>query len=121
MQKNKWGRIITVGSVQQSKPHKDMLVYASTKEAQMNIVKNLAKQLAPWGITINNISPGVIYTDRNKTALDDSIYMKEVLNNIPCGYIGKPEDCVGSMLFLCSEEARYITGIDLLVDGGLHL
>lgn len=86
MQQNKWGRIVTIGSVQQYKPHKDMLVYATTKAAQVSMVHNLAKQLAPDGITVNNIAPGVILTPRNEDALADEAYSKQIINGIHCGY-----------------------------------
>lgn len=121
MEENGWGRIVTIGSVQQYKPHKDMAVYASSKSAQMNLVTNLAKQLAPLGITINNLSPGVIATPRNADALADPDYSKKVYEGIPMGYAGKAEDCAGAALLLCSDEGRYITGIDLTVDGGMKL
>ncbi len=121
MKEKQSGRIVTVGSVQQYKPHKDMAVYAASKAAQMSLVTNLAKQLAPFGITVNNMSPGVIATPRNKEALEDKEYAKKVLDGIPCGYAGKSEDCAGGVLLLCSEEGRYITGTDLIIDGGMHL
>ena len=121
MKKNGFGRIVAVGSVQQYKPHKDMLIYAASKSAQMNMVTNLAKQLAPFGITVNNLSPGVIATPRNEAALSDAEYAKKVLEGIPCGYAGIAEDCAGAALLLCSDEGRYITGIDLIADGGMHL
>jgi len=121
MLEQKWGRIVMVGSVQQYKPHKDMAIYAATKCAQMSLVQNLAKQLAPDGVTVNNMSPGVIATPRNEAALSDPVYNKLVMNGIPAGYAGESEDCAGAVLLLCSEEGRYITGIDLTVDGGMHL
>lgn len=121
MKENKWGRIVTIGSIQQYKPHKDMLVYASSKAAQMSMVQNLAKQLAPYEITVNNMAPGVIDTPRNGDALSDVEYRNQVLGNIPCGYVGVPDDCAGGVLLLCSEEGRYITGTDLIIDGGMHL
>lgn len=121
MKNKKWGRIVTVGSVQQYKPHKDMAVYAATKCAQMSLVHNLSKQLAADGITVNNMSPGVIATPRNEQALADEEYRKKVLENIPMGYEGNPEDCAGAILLLCTDAGRYITGIDLIVDGGMHL
>ena len=121
MQKQAWGRIITIGSVQQQKPHKDMLVYAATKSAQENMVRNLAKQLAPAGITVNNVAPGVIETPRNYEALADEEYKKQVMNGIPCGYAGLPTDCSGLVLFLCSEAGRYMTGEDIYIDGGMKL
>ncbi len=121
MKENKWGRLITVGSVQQYKPHKDMAVYAATKAAQLNLVTNLAKQLAPFGITVNNLAPGVIATPRNEAALSDTVYAKKVLDGIPAGFAGNAEDLNGAALLLCSDAGRYITGIDLVVDGGMKL
>ncbi len=121
MQSQKWGRIVTVGSVQQYKPHKDMPIYAATKAAQMSMVTNLAKQLAPDGITVNNLAPGVIDTPRNAAALSDPDYSKKVMEGIPAGYAGLPEDCAAGALLLVSEEGRYITGTDLIIDGGMHL
>lgn len=121
MKEKGWGRIVTIGSVQQYKPHKDMLVYAATKAAQMSMVKNLAKQLAPFGITVNNVAPGVIATPRNHDALADEQYNKLVMSGIPCGYAGESEDCSGGVLLLCSQAGRYITGTDLVIDGGMHL
>ncbi len=121
MKENRWGRLITVGSVQQYKPHKDMAVYAATKAAQMNLVTNLAKQLAPFGITVNNLAPGVIATPRNEAALSDAEYAKKVYEGIPMGYAGTAEDMAGAAHLLCSDAGRYITGIDLVVDGGMKL
>lgn len=121
MKKQKWGRVITIGSVQQAKPHKDMLVYAASKAAQNNMVINLAKQLAPFNITVNNVAPGVIETPRNFDALADNEYAKNVLSGIPCGYAGCSKDCTGIILLLCSDEGRYITGENLFIDGGMKL
>ncbi len=121
MKRNGWGRILMIGSVQQYKPHVDMAVYAATKCAQMSLVNNLAKQLAPFGITVNNLAPGVIATPRNDAALNDPEYNQKVMAGIPAGFAGKSEDCAGPALLLCSDEGRYITGVDLIVDGGMHL
>lgn len=112
------GRIITVGSVQEAKPHPDMLVYSASKAAQTNMVRSLSLQLAPFGITVNNVAPGVIYTDRNIKALSDPAYAEKVTNSIPLGYYGKPEDCTGIVRLLCSDAGRYITGQSIFVDGG---
>lgn len=121
MKKQGNGRIITIGSVQQAKPHKDMLVYAASKAAQTNMVINLAGQLAPFGITVNNVAPGVIETPRNFDALSDEAYAKQVLSRIPCGYAGSSADCAGQVLLLCSDEGRYITGENIFIDGGMKL
>ena len=121
MQAQKWGRIITVGSVQEAKPHPDMLVYSASKAAQTNMMKSLSLQLAKDGITVNNVAPGVIYTDRNVEALSDPEYAKKVTDTIPAGFYGQPEDCAGIVSLLCSQEGRYITGQSIYVDGGKSL
>ena len=98
-----------------------MLIYAATKAAQLNMVQNLAKQFAPYGVTVNNVAPGVIDTPRSQAALTDSVYKEVVLQSIPCGYVGQPVDCSPQILLLCSEEGRYITGEDIYIDGGKQL
>lgn len=118
MKNNKWGRIITVGSVQEAKPHPDMLVYSASKAAQTNMVVSLSLQLAKDGITVNNVAPGVIYTDRNVEALSDPVYAKKVTDSIPVGFYGEPDDCAGVVSLLCSDGGRYITGQSIYVDGG---
>lgn len=118
MKQNGWGRIITIGSVQEAKPHPDMLVYSASKAAQTNMMQSLALQLAKDGITVNNVAPGVIYTDRNVEALSDPNYAKKVTDSIPVGFYGEPQDCAGIVSLLCSQEGRYITGQSIYVDGG---
>lgn len=118
MQKKGWGRIVTVGSVQEKKPHPDMLIYAASKAAQRNMVQSLALQLAKDGITVNNIAPGVIYTDRNVEALSNAAYAQKVTDLIPVGFYGAPADCVGMARLLCSDAGRYITGQSIFIDGG---
>jgi NAD(P)-dependent dehydrogenase (short-subunit alcohol dehydrogenase family) len=116
-----WGRVLTVGSVQQLRPHPEMLVYSATKAALSNMVRSLAPQWAGRGVTINNLAPGAIATARNIPALSDETYRRKVVSNIPAGFIGEPVDCAGMALLLCSDAGRYITGQDLFVDGGLGL
>lgn len=118
MKAQHWGRIVTIGSVQEAKPHPDMLVYSASKAAQTNMVKSLALQLAKDGITVNSICPGVICTDRNKEVLADEAYARKVTDSIPVGFCGQPEDCAGIVSLLCSESGRYITGQSIYVDGG---
>lgn len=121
MQKAKWGRLLTIGSMQQVKPHPHMTVYAASKSAQMNLTINLAKQLAEDGITVNSLSPGTILTDRNAEALQNKEYAAKVIESIPVKSFGNPSDCIGAALLLCSEASRYITGINLPVDGGASI
>lgn len=121
MQKKKWGRFVAVGSVQQYKPHAQMAVYAASKCAIQSLVENVAKQVAADLVTVNTLLPGVIATPRNDAALADEAYRAKVLSSIPAGYAGESGDCAGAALLLCSEEGRYITGTQLIVDGGMHL
>ncbi|UBM59966.1 SDR family oxidoreductase [Marinilongibacter aquaticus] len=121
MKKKAWGRILTIGSIQQIRPHSQMTVYAATKAAQVNLVKNLAPQFAPFGITINNLAPGAIATKRNKEALENPDYKRKVEAKIPMGLVGEAFDCAPMALLLCSDAGRYITGQDIYVDGGMSL
>lgn len=116
-----WGRILTIGSVQEAKPHPEMLVYSSFKHAQTGLVLGLARDLATRGVTINNLAPGVIQTDRNSAALSNPDYAAKARAAIPAGFFGEPTDCTGAALLLCSDAGRYITGQNLFVDGGLGL
>jgi len=118
MKENRWGRIVTIGSVQEAKPHPDMLVYSASKAAQTNMTRSLSLQLAKDGITVNNVAPGVINTDRNVEALSDPVYAQQVMDTIPAGFYGEPEDIASIVALLCSEEGRYITGQSIYVDGG---
>lgn len=120
MKENRWGRVITIGSVQERKPHPDMLVYSASKSALTLMAKSLALQLAPYGITVNSIAPGVILTDRNTEALSDTQYFSKVVDKIPMGYCGKANECVGVLKMLCSDEGRYITAQNIFVDGGME-
>jgi NAD(P)-dependent dehydrogenase (short-subunit alcohol dehydrogenase family) len=121
MRERRWGRVLTIGSVQQARPHPRMLAYAASKSAMLSVVRNLAKQLAPFGVTVNNLAPGVVETPRNSVALSDDEYRRNVVRGIPAGRVGTVADCVTPALLFCSREAGYITGQDLYVDGGMSL
>ena len=121
MKAQKWGRMIVVGSVQERRPHPDMIAYSATKGAQENIVRSIARQVAREGITVNNLCPGVFATDRNKEVLADPVYREKVLNAIPMHLAAQAEDAAGTALLLASDAGRYITGATIMVDGGLSL
>ena len=111
-----WGRIVTIGSIQQQQPHPRMLVYAGTKAAQHNWAVNLARQFGGTGVTVNNLSPGVIATARNREQLATD--GGKLLARVPLGRTGTPADLVGAALLLCTDAGAYIHGADILVDGG---
>ncbi len=121
MCERRWGRILAIGSVQQIRPHPEMAVYAATKSAQDNLIRNLARQLASHGVAVNSLAPGVINTDRNREALADHHYATQLVDHIPVGRIGEPTDCVGAALLMCSPAGEYITGQTIVVDGGMTL
>ncbi len=116
-----WGRVLCIGSVQESLPHPLFSVYAAMKSAQKNLVENLARQFGPKGVTVNNLSPGVFVTDRNEEALSNPDYAKLVRSKIPVGFFAESEDCAGAALLLCSPAGRYINGATLAIDGGMSL
>ena len=121
MAARRWGRVLTIGSVQERRPHPEMLVYSSLKHAQTGLMLGLARQYASAGVTINNLAPGVILTDRNTDALANLDYAEKVRTAIPAGYFGEATDCAGAALLLCSDAGRDITGQNRCVDGGLGL
>ncbi len=121
MKEKAFGRIVTIGSVNQYRRHPELSVYSATKCAVMKMVEVIAKQVAPYGVTVNNVAPGAIATPRNESVYNDEEKRKAVEACIPIGRFGTPEDCVGAVLMLCSEQGAYITGSDIVVDGGMRL
>lgn len=119
MKENGFGRIITIGSVNQHRQHSELSLYAATKCAVMSLVKNIAKEVAPFGVTVNNVAPGAIDTPRNANV--DEGLRRKVEGLIPVGRFGKPEECAGIVAYLASEDGVYVTGADIRVDGGMSL
>lgn len=122
MQSRGWGRILTIGSINQTRPEPDLAIYAALKSAQHNLCINLARQLAPHGVTVNNLSPGLIATARNTWRRVDMEQWKVIQRNSgPMERAGTPEEMAGAALLLCSEAGSFITGTDLQATGGAHL
>ncbi|MFA6714766.1 MAG: SDR family NAD(P)-dependent oxidoreductase [Victivallaceae bacterium] len=121
MKKRRWGRLLTIGSINQYKPSDRLAIYSTTKAALANLTLNCARQYAEFGITANNIAPGVILTDRNEEVLADTGFQNKILDMIPAGRFGLPEDCAGLALLLCSDAGSYITGTHIPVAGGMQL
>jgi len=111
-----WGRVVTIGSVQQVRPHPQMMVYAGTKAAQLNWAWNLARQFGGQGVTVNNLAPGAILTARNRAQM--ATEGDALVQRIPTGRLGRPDDLAGAALLLCSDAGAYINGVNLYVDGG---
>ncbi len=116
-----WGRVLAIGSVQEERPNAQHIFYAATKVAQTSLILNLARHTRAPNITFNVLTPGAIETDRNRAKLSDPAFRSNIEERIPLGTIGRPEDCAGAALLLCSDAGRYINGAVLAVDGGLRL
>lgn len=116
-----WGRIINIGSIQETKPHPEMAIYAALKAATSNLMVNLAIQFGSGGITVNTVAPGVIQTRRNEDALANTAYADQLKKKIPLGTFGQADDCSGIALLLCSEAGQYITGQTIYCDGGMSI
>jgi len=121
MESRRWGRVLTIGSVNQMKPSPRLTIYSSTKAAMANLVMNLAKSHSGKGVTFNNLAPGVILTDRNEKALADEAFSAKIMDGIPAERFGQVEDCAPLALLLCSDAGGYITGADIPVAGGMQL
>jgi NAD(P)-dependent dehydrogenase (short-subunit alcohol dehydrogenase family) len=116
MAERSWGRVLTIGSVQQMRPHPKMMVYAGTKAAQWNWMRNLARQFGGKGVTVNNLAPGAILTARNRDQM--AVEGAALVERIPAGRLGHPQDLRGAAALLCSDAGAYINGVNLYVDGG---
>lgn len=121
MKEKGFGRIITLGSVNQYNQHPELVLYGASKAAQFKLIKNIAADLAPYGITLNNIAPGAIDTPRNAEICADPKKRGAVEEKIPMGRFGVPADISPAVLLLASDEGAYITGSEILIDGGLSL
>ena len=121
MRARRWGRVLSIGSTQQIRPHPKMLVYAGTKAAQYNWIRNLARESAADGVTVNNLSPGAIATERNVDQFADPAVRTAFEARVPARRLGRPDDLVGAALLLCSDAGQYINAVDLAVDGGLSV
>jgi len=121
MVEQKWGRIISIGSINQAKPAGRLSIYAASKAAQLNLMLTAAKEYAAQGVTVNTITPGVIVTDRNRDKLRDEAFADTIMQSIPAARFGTAEDCAGVAVMLASEAGSYITGADIPVAGGMQL
>lgn len=113
------GRIINNSSVHEELPFPNFTGYCVSKGGMKMLMRNLAIELAPLGITVNNVAPGAIETPINKALMNQPEKLAGLLSNIPAGRLGQPRDVAGAVAFLASDESDYITGTTLVIDGGL--
>jgi len=113
------GKVINISSVHEDLPFPHFTSYCASKGGEKMMMRNLAIELAPFGITVNNIAPGAIETPINTKLLNDPEKLKALLENIPLARLGTTGDVAGVAAFLASPDADYITGATIVVDGGL--
>lgn len=113
------GRIINISSVHEDMAFPGFSTYCCSKGGLRMLMRNLAVELGPLGITVNNVAPGAIATPINKALLEDKPKLNALLANIPLGRLGTPDDVAGLVAFLASDEASYVSGSTFVIDGGL--
>ena len=120
MVERNWGRIINVSSVNGSKGAFGQTNYSAAKAGVHGFTKALALEVAKKGVTVNTISPGYIGT-KMVTAIPEEILNTKILPQIPVGRLGKPEEVAGLIIYLASEEAAFLTGANIAINGGQHM
>jgi glucose 1-dehydrogenase len=113
------GRVVNISSVHEELPFPHFASYCASKGGLKMLMRDLAVELAPLGIAINNVAPGAIRTPINAHLMSEPKLMAALMKNIPLKRLGSPEDVAGAVAFLCSDEASYMTGSTLVIDGGL--
>lgn len=113
------GKIINISSVHEDLPFPNFAPYCLSKGGMKMMARDLAIELGPYGIAVNNVAPGAIETPINTKLLNDPTKLNALLQNIPLNRLGKPADVADLVAFLASPEANYISGSTFFVDGGL--
>ncbi|MDD2665069.1 MAG: acetoacetyl-CoA reductase [Dechloromonas sp.] len=120
MVERKWGRVINVSSVNGQKGAFGQTNYSAAKAGMHGFTKALALEVAKQGVTVNTISPGYIGT-KMVTAIPQEILDSKILPQIPVNRLGKPEEIAGLVAYLASDEAAFVTGANISINGGQHM
>lgn len=120
MVERRFGRIVNIGSVNGSRGSFGQTNYAAAKAGVHGFTKSLALEVAKKGVTVNTISPGYLAT-KMVTAIPQEILDTKILPQIPAGRLGKPEEVAALIAFLCSDDAGFVTGSNIAINGGQHM
>lgn len=115
------GRIVNISSIHEKAPRPGGVDYDAAKGGLAQLTATLALELAPLGIAVNGVAPGMILTPMNEHAVEDAAYRKSLEANIPWGRAGTPEEVAALVVYLLSPAADYITGTTVTIDGALSL
>lgn len=127
MKERKWGRIVAITSLSVLEPIANLAISNAMRAAVTSMLKTLSDEVASTGVTVNCVAPGVIHTDRTETLMQARIersgqsretYLQDHLKSIPAGRMGNPDEYGAIIAFLCSQQAAYINGSTIAVDGG---
>lgn len=118
MMKKKSGKIVSIASIAGEVGFANTSAYCASKGGLINLTRELALEMAPYNVNVNAVDPGVIETDMTSDMLEDEATQKGLLSQIPMGRVGQPEEIAKAVLFLASDDASYVTGQALTVDGG---
>lgn len=119
MMKKRWGRIITITSVIGFAGNAGQANYAAAKAGLVGLTRSVARELASRGVTVNGVAPGYIKTEMTSGLSED--VTEKIRSEIPMGVLGEAEDVAGAVAYLASEEARYVTGQFIHVNGGMFM
>lgn len=119
MTKNGWGRIVFISSIMGRIARPTLSAYVASKGGVDALVRSLAVELAPHGVTVNGVAPGFVATERNRELFNETSFREAIHRRTPMGRYGTEAEIAHAVRFLCSEEASFMTGQVLAVDGGL--
>jgi 3-oxoacyl-[acyl-carrier protein] reductase len=129
MRKRGWGRVVAITSIAAKQPIDDLILSNTSRAGVLGFAKTLSRDVAPFGITVNTVCPGYHLTDRLKslaerTARNEGVSVEQIQSrwaaDIPMKRLGRPEEFASVVTFLCSEQARYVTGTVIQIDGGQY-
>jgi 3-oxoacyl-[acyl-carrier protein] reductase len=120
MRERGWGRIVAITSLGVRQPYPNLALSNTARAGATGYLRTLAREIAPHGVTVNSVQPGLHETDRVSSVYGDGERLRDALATIPAGRLGGPDDFGSIVAFLCSAQAGYLTGAAIPIDGGAY-